>query len=925
MPKFYIAAVIAGFALVHVRAQTTLTPDDAPSAATCTNGTQLSGTVRDTTQALIPGATLRLEGISTTSGSDGRFHFACVPAGKHQFTISMPGFSTSTIDLTTPHPAALNLTLAPAEVQTQVDVAAEAASTPNPTAAGPTQTISGERLQTLADDPDDLMRELQQLASAAGGSPSSATIAMDGFEPGEGGAHLPPKSSIAYIKVNPDLFSSEYRNPPFGGGRIEIYTKPGAPTFHGALFATNSSSWMNARDPFSNAPSSIGKQRYGFELSGPIFKHGSDFSTSLEHRYVNNFTVVNAITVNAAGTQSPILQTVPTPQNLWSGLLRTDWQLAPKDTLIVSVDTFNNDLQNSGVGGSSLLETGFEHRNFDTNLHITNVTTISPKIMHETRLGMEFDGYSNTPNSLAPQVSVAGAFTSGGASVGDSREHEIQSSIYDDAIIQTKAHLLKVGMQLEFVNIRTYNRNSFNGAYTFGGGVTSSGAVISGIQQYLYALNGTPNGAPTAYSNTARNPEVDVFSVRNALYIQDDWKVRSNLHVAFGARWYVQDNPTVLAALNPRLGVSWSPDKKSTWSLHAHAGMFSGRNPAHQWGQLEFMDGIQRVTSLAYSPTCTGTFDPNTCKPLASGTILHSIRSIQPGFGNLFFAIENVGVTKTLPHCWTLTADFHLGQIWHSSRTENINSPLNGQPTGPRPGPANLNILQLQSSGRGWGNVQVVTLSQQSYKRFQFFLGATHEGVYDDTDDNPFATPQTTGVNTGEYARRDGTPLWNVFGNATAHLPWQLVLSPNLNASVAAAYNVITGFDNNGDGDFNDRPQYAPTGTPLCSANPNATPCGYATPWGELVSSGGNDSIGRNVGTMPWTVYLDTNLQRTFKLTKNVKAEHQQTLTANIRSSNALNHLNVTSVGNVLGSPQFGVAYSADNGRRVEGGLRYSF
>jgi len=30
-------------------------------------------------------------------------------------------------------------------------------------------------------------------------------------------------------------------------------------------------------------------------------------------------------------------------------------------------------------------------------------------------------------------------------------------------------------------------------------------------------------------------------------------------------------------------------------------------------------------------------------------------------------------------------------------------------------------------------------------------------------------------------------------------------------------------------------------------------------------------------------------------------------------------------VGGVLGSPEFGVPYAADNGRRVEAGVRYSF
>ena len=126
----------------------------------------------------------------------------------------------------------------------------------SPTAAGPTQTISGSRLQSLADDPDDLKRELQQLAAAAGGNPANTTIAVDGFQ---GSSALPPKSSIAYIEVNPDQFSAQYREPPFEGGRVEVYTKPGQKTYHGAMFATNGSSWENARDPFSMSSAPIGQ------------------------------------------------------------------------------------------------------------------------------------------------------------------------------------------------------------------------------------------------------------------------------------------------------------------------------------------------------------------------------------------------------------------------------------------------------------------------------------------------------------------------------------------------------------------------------------------------------------------------------------------------------------------------------------------
>jgi hypothetical protein len=909
-----------------------LSPLSLTAESVC-NGAALQGVVQDQTGAIVPGAQVKLDdGAVATSGSDGRFRFACVNAGEHHLHVQAESFASREVTVDLPLHKALIATLAPEEVQTTVDVGAtDSTLSSSATNTGATQTISGKQLDTLADDPDDLLRELQQLSAASGGAPSAATVAVDGFENGEGTTHLPPKSSIAYIKVNPDLFSAEYRNPPFGGGRIEVYTKPGLSAYHGALFLTNSSSWMNAHDPFSTGAGAIGKQRYGFELTGPIQKKGSDFSLNLEHRLINNIGVVNAITVDDAGNETPLVQDVPAPQHLWVGNARVDWQLGAKNTFIASLDTYNNNRENQGVGGTSLAETGYGRADYDYDLHLTDVTVISPKIMHEARVGFEWDGQQETPNSLAPQVSVAGAFTSGGSTTGAYAEHEFWGTIIDDAIIQLKSHLIKVGVQPEIVNLHTHATTNFNGSYTFGGGVTASGQTLTGIQQYVNALNGNADGAPTAFANVAGNPDIQTVQVRGAIYFQDDWKVLPNLHFAYGLRYYGQDKPTLTSGLTPRLGVSWSPDKKATWNLHAHAGMFADRTGAHNWTQFLQMDGVQRVTTTVYWPTCAGAFDPNTCTPLETGTPIHSMRTLQPNFKGSFWAAENLGFSKTFPKSFTFSADYYLAQIWHATRSQNINSPVDGLPTGPRPGPANLNILEMQNSARGYGNVEFFGLTNESLKRVQFFAGAVRVDVVDNNDDSSFFTPQTTGVNAGEYARRDSTSgdgaqgLWNVFGNVNVNLPGKFVWSANYNGQGLAVYNVTTGFDNNGDGNFNDRPKYAPAGTPLCAVDPNATPCGYSTPWGLLANSGDGASLPRNKGYMPWTFYLDTNLQRAFKLTKDAKADHPQTLTVNLRSSNVLNHMNVTQVGGVLGSPLFGVPYAADNGRRVEVGLRYAF
>jgi hypothetical protein len=111
-----------------------------------------------------------------------------------------------------------------------------------------------------------------------------------------------------------------------------------------------------------------------------------------------------------------------------------------------------------------------------------------------------------------------------------------------------------------------------------------------------------------------------------------------------------------------------------------------------------------------------------------------------------------------------------------------------------------------------------------------------------------------------------------------SHPAQKIKISADFAAAGDARYNLTTGFDNNGDGNFNDRPQYAESGTPGA----------IATPYGLLVASGGTGVFPRNKGVMPWTYYLDTNLQRAFTLIHNAKAEHPQFVTVNVRSSNVI-------------------------------------
>ncbi len=863
---FAAAAAFAALSMMHAFAQ-----------ANCT-GTTIAGTVRDSTQALIPGATLTLDGgAAVVSGPDGRYRFTCVADGAHKLAVTEAGFAAREFTVKAPHAAANDIVLLPEEVTTDVEVTGDNTPATDAGSAGATQTISGTRLQALADDPDDLLRELQQLAALSGGDPASTTISVDGFQ---GDSALPPKSSIAYIKVNPDQYAAEYREPPFEGGRVEVYTRPGQKAFHGALFTTNGSPFENAKDPLSTSKAAIGKQRYGFELAGPVRRTGSDFAVTLEHRSIDDFAVVDASTLNT---------NVATPQRLWLGTARVDWQLGAKNTFIVSYSANVNHLVNVGGGGTTLPEAGYDSGKYEHMFRISDVTTASSRLMHEARASFRWDGETDVPQSTAPQLQVAGAFTGGGASIGNQRLKELNVELDDDAIWTPTNHTLKFGTQMMIYDEHEQLTTNFNGTYIFGS-----------VAQYAA-------GTPTAYSSVAGSPEVDFVQVRDALFAEDEWSVGHGVKIAYGLRYFWETNPTLLNGSTPRLGILWSPNKKGTWTLHAHAGMFTGQMNAGNTAEVMREDGVHRITGTIYNPVYGN--------PVQGATPIYSMREFAPHIGLTSWTAQNIGGTRSLPQGWNISADYYIGRLWNDTRSENINAPLNGQPYGPRPGATNINILQEQNSGQGALSAVFVGVENHSYKRVQFFFGSVRVELVDDTDDTATFTPQSAYSDAGEFAHRTGQNTWNVFGNSTWNLPGKLQFSTDFNAGGDAHYNVTTGFDNNGDGDFNDRPQYATPGQAGA----------IQTPYGLLVASGGTGVFPRNKGVLPWNIHLDTNLQRAFKLTRNAKADHQQTLTLNVRSSNVLNHLNVTNVGGVLGSPLFGVPYAADNGRRVEAGARYSF
>ena len=896
-----------------------LTAAAAAPAQLCQGG-RLQGVVRDPAGAVLSDATVQPQGgKAVRTDAHGQFAIDCVHGGNPELTISAEGFETEHVR----YKAAdreLVVVLPVARVYTTVDAVDGDA---RPEAGGSGLTLSGADVQRMADDPDDFKKQLQVLAAVAGGAPGQATITVDGFQ---NAGTLPPKSVIASVRVAPDMFSAEYASPPYAGGRVEILTKPGLGAIHGALFFTNSNGALNATNPFSLSSTPASKQRYGFELSAPLIRNRLDTSIALEHRDITDFAVVNAVTLDANDVRQNFRETVRTPQHLWTGSVRGDLQATKTDTVTVSWTANIDADDNQGVGGLVLPEAGYNSQNSEYDLRVSNSQIVGASVLHQARFGLSWKSSEQLPLSAATGISVAGFFQSGGSTAQHRRNADRDVEIADSVLVSHGRHSVSVGVQVFGYLVNNTVPNYFNGSYLFGGGSAPSlsgspqaSTTIDALEQFRRASHDLPGGTPTLYQTTQGTAEVNFTQWQAAGFAQDTLRLPHRFSLSGGMRYALQTSPESVGNLSPRVGLSWAPDRKSHWVLHARAGLFSAPIGIAVAGEAYRLNGSRQTGVLTYSPG----FGQGLLATSASAVTVTTVRQFSANAGQTHSVETQIGVEHDLPKHWNVQASLFHADAWNDLRTININAPIVGTSSGtapdlitalraPRPNQANSNVLQYSNDAHLRGDIFFAGVNQHGYKRFGVFLGYLHMNL---KTDGGLASvqPQSTYSKAGEQARPDWQAAHRIFLVGNVLLPLRLELSTETDASSGTPYNLTTGTDNNGDGSFNDRPSFASVaGTGV-----------YSTHFGLLTTNVVNGSVPRNFGTLPWVAHVDMNLARTISLGD--RTSRPLSITVNARAANLLNHTNVTAVGTVVSSPNLGQPILAEQARRCEAGVRFNF
>lgn len=892
---------------------------------------EIAGVVKDENGALIVGARASLtdgqgDRREVVTDAQGQFRFERLRVGAYTLKVGHTGFGDYEEKVRAGGAAGgarIEVILAPKISETVVVDNGVGAAPLDPEQASGTKVLTERELQALPDDPDQLRDQLQQLATSSGSAPGEATVTVDGFL---SGGRLPPKSSIREVRINPNLFSAEFDKPPFRGGRIEIVTRPGASSFHGSGFFNFNGSALNAREAFAPVRAPSRTRRYGLQFGGPLARQHAGFFLDFERRDIDETEAVNALLLDETLRPAAFSQSVLAPTRLFVGSARADWQVNKMHTLVLRYEMSRQRLDNQGVGGFSLAERALSHRLSEETLQFTETAVLSPTAFNELRLGVTHERLTQNAVSGAQAISIPGAFEAGGAATQSSERATHRLELTDYLSITASKHSVKFGAQVFRRHFRDRRADNPNGAFIFGGGLApqlgpdgevlggAPAVQISGLEQYRRTLLGLPGGVPTRFLVTLGGSDVTVGQWLAAGFVQDEWRPRANLSLSLGIRYEGQTAPDDGVSLAPRLGVAYTPDKRHRWVLRARAGIFYDRVSDALTFEARRLDGRRSRHLILDSPAFPDPFaggGVNSAVP----TIRRLDESLRPP-ASLQVRVE---VARELPGGWRIDFNHSWTRGWSVLRSRNVNAPLvtaGVEPPGaPRPTGIAENILQFEPSGRIRGRVLYAGVNQAANKYFNVFAGYLHFSFRADAD-TPFSLPQSSYDLSGEWARPSWLARHRFFLTNIINFTWKLRLSTSINAASGTPFNVTTGRDNNGDGNFNDRP--SPSGL--------SDPRAIMTPFGALNPHVVNGTLPRNAGTNPATVTVDVNLSRQFKFGPKVTPTDQRyMLTLNARAGNLFNHTNVLSLNGVLASPFFGRANTAGPARRIEFGARLNF
>ncbi|MBZ5679811.1 MAG: TonB-dependent receptor [Acidobacteriia bacterium] len=826
----------------------------------------LRGQVTDPSGAIITNADIVMTPVtgsplSTQTSSQGMYEFKNLPAGKYTLNVVAHGFALYENNnvVIADQPLRLNVPMT-IEVQEQHVQVSDTAPTidVNPSSNAGAIVISGKELEALPDDPDELQSDLEALAGPSAG-PNGGQMYIDGFTAGQ----LPPKSSIREIRINQNPFSSEYDK--LGYGRIEIFTKPGTDKYHGQAFISGNDSSFNSSNPFAGITPGYYSTQYSGNIGGPLGKNAS-FFLNVERRNINNITAVNAQTLDPSTLlPTSTIEAIANPHGRTNISPRLDYALTKNNTLTARYQYFRDTEDNDGIGQFTLPSQGYNSESSEHTFQLGDTQVIGSKVVNETRFQYLRESDSQFAQNTTPAVNVLGAFDAGGNGRGTIIDRQDHYELQNYSSLIHGNHMFKFGGRLRAARDAESTTSGFNGTFIFSS-LADFQAAECGIATSPPPVCSTlPTGAtPQQLSVTtpatpgASSAEVTYYDA--GLYLQDDWRVRSNITISAGLRFETQNGIHDHGDWAPRIGIAWGIGGRSSppkLVLRGGFGIFYDRFQTEQLLQAELLNGVTQQKFVINNPTCyAGLGQPfvlSTCGA-STATTTSAVYQVSPRLRAPYTLQSAISAERQLTKSATLAVTYLNSRGFDQLLTLSLNPTTQG---GNR-------TYQYVSEGNFFQNQLIVNSNIRVGTKLQLFGYYTLNYANSDAAGASGFPSNSYNINQ-DYGRASFDTRHRLFLGGTIGLPYLFRLSPFMVASSGSPFNITSPIDLNGDSVFNDRPILTP-GAP-CPTPGSGTSSVYCTSLGTFTAalpSAGQTVIPINYAIGPSHFVLNLRLTKTF-------------------------------------------------------------
>lgn len=825
----------------------------------------IQGVVVDPNGAVVSGATITVRNTETgfertiQSNSDGLFSAPLLPLGRYRVTTSSSGFTNSVLEnvaVTIGQTQSFRIEMKVGGAVVSVDVSSEAEGVETGRTELSTQ-INDRAVQNLPINRRDFSRFAQLTPGVSivqgpdgdeitinGQKGIQNNVSIDGADAnnpffgeqrgGQRPAFTISLESVKEFQVIPVGASAEFGRS--SGGFINAVTKSGTNTLNGSAFLFFRNQRLSSQNPdavAANLPTEDGRNyQFGGNVGGPIKKDKAFFFFAYE-RNDGRSSKPNSINPTLAALfatrfNSPNEQGIINRTNIADVLLgKVDVQIN-KDNLLTMRHNYSRAEQVNGTfdvptWGRSANGRETNNSNSFIGQLVSNFTST---FLNEFRFQLAkenrprfYDG-PDLPDTTIGTFDGTISYRFGRPFFLPVPSDDVRVQFTDNLTVIKGNHNLKFGFDFNRTKVSQTFIGFARGRYIFAAPTIAQ--AITGFQDYI---NGVSAAGLSLYlqfapigSRTVEQAGTQAYTtIEPGLYVQDNWKLRSNVTLNLGFRWEAQYQPDPITptaqtrfgqfvndprfpsngsipdatdGYSPRLALSWSPGSDGKTAVRLGAGVYYARIPGLVVAGPRNTDGVIAGNIFFANFLCTGA-GLGGCPAFPGIVPTTGFNPFNPGvavfernFKNPRTVQYSASVEREIYKNTTFLVAYNYAKSTRLTRFVNRNDSrlYNGVAIFERANGSGVGeIRSTESSARSLFQGMTFTLNKRFADRYQFqvnYLLSTDRSD-DDNERDPFTfryvDPRNLTPEYG-YSDRDQRHRFNAF--ATFILPYDINLSP---------------------------------------------------------------------------------------------------------------------------------------------------